>query len=107
MSENRNLTSYTVMYKPQFFAGFASMREARVGQTFLFLFLWFRRCRHCGLFHDDARFHGADGGYGPVQILALLARQQTVLTNWSVQLIDRRIQLGTVNFIILLSIPVW
>ncbi len=70
------------------------MRKTWVGHTFLFLFLWFRRCRNVGLLHTDARFHGTDGGDGPDQILALLARQQAVLANQGIQIIDQRIQFG-------------
>lgn len=68
------------------------MRKTWVGQTLLFLFLWFRRSRNVGLLHTDARFHGTNGGDGLDQILALLARQQAVLANQGVQVVDQRIK---------------
>jgi hypothetical protein len=65
-------------------------------------FLWFRCCRNCRLFHTHARFHCTDGSDDPDQILALLARKQTVLTIMAFRLSISVFSLGSVYFMVLL-----
>lgn len=56
--------------------------------------------RRIAFFQADARFHGADSGDGQYQRFTLLAREQAVLANQGVQVIDQLIQPGSVTFIL-------
>lgn len=55
--------------------------------------------------HADERFHGADSGDRQYQRFTFLTREQVVLTNQGVQIIDQRIQSGPSDFHYYAPIP--
>ena len=63
--------------------------------------------RRIAFFQADARFHGADSGDGQYQRFTLLAREQAVLANQGVQVIDQLIQPGFSDFHFMLIFLVW
>lgn len=83
-----------------------SIRKAWIGDNLLPLTLFrFGGCRRFAFFHADARFHGADGGDGQYERFTFRAREQAVLTNQGVQVIDQRIQSGLSDFLVLAFVP--